>query len=138
MPFGLPVRDDVSEASSVPGAALVPEAGWHTKDGVVNFEEHMAQWKRLKTKPIDVERCAELKAIDELKTVKDKHVLFTEEAELIEFIPECMVMAMPDGPAQAERAKENLESRRTQIWEDIQGVPREIINEHGEKTQYRI
>ena len=63
---------------------------------------------------------------------KEKHVLF-EEAELIEFVPECMVMAMPETPAQVERAVENLESRREKIWEDIQGVPREIYNDRGEK-----
>ena len=35
--------------------------------------------------------------------------------------------------AQVEQAKENLEARRAKVWEDIEGVPREIINEKGEK-----
>ena len=49
VPFGSPVRDSDSEASSAPGAALVPEAGWHTKDGVVNFEEYGAKQKLAET-----------------------------------------------------------------------------------------
>ena len=51
---------EVAEASSAPGA--VPEVGWHTKDGVVGYEEHMSRWQRTKKRLTEnVERCVELK-----------------------------------------------------------------------------
>ena len=45
-----------------------------------------------------------------------------------------MTLAMPDTERGAQQAIENLEARRPKVWEDIDGVPREIINDRGEKT----
>ena len=65
----------------MPAPESEPKVGFHTKDGVVTYEEHVSRWKRSKKIPENVERCVELKPLEELTKTEVKHVL-VGEAEL--------------------------------------------------------
>ena len=56
-----------------------------------------------------------------------------ELSEEIKFEPALIRLALPETESEANKDLELLQSFRPLVWEDIDGIPREILNEHVEK-----